>query len=73
MKTHAFIVLLALVGLFACKADLLGPQDPGYDDLCVYAATTDSAGVAHFTLSRASLDRCRQIEVYAVRFGSGGT
>ena len=56
-----------LAGLFllcGCGADLIAPEDPGYEDLCVvYVGEAQGAEI-----TRAAFDKCQTIEIVVVRF-----
>ena len=54
--------------LLACSDRMLGPDDPAYEDICVFYEAHDPSGKTEFKLTRAALDRCSHIEVWVIDF-----
>lgn len=55
----AFVVLLT-----SCSSDLLGPEDPAYDEVCVlYVAPSTSVEI-----TRGMFDRCETVQLWVVEF-----
>lgn len=59
------LMLAALVAAAGCT-ELIAPDDPRYDDMCVIYVAEDQGA----EISKEMFDRCETLEIMVVRFSS---
>ena len=62
------LILALTITLTSCTSSLLGPEDQGYEALCVLEVWAPG----ELEITRRMIEGCEQIEIYVYEFWSGG-